>query len=83
MRSTGTLDVHTYLDRQLNGIPDELDYDLPDVTFSGRKQWDNVQTNSDGRARLFGANSGITALRAEWKTGGTSLNNDYLIYSHP
>jgi hypothetical protein len=83
MRAAGTLDVYTYLDRHLNGIPDELDYDLPDVTFSGKNHWDSVITNSDGRARLFGANTGITALRAEWKTGGTTLNNDYLIYSHP
>jgi hypothetical protein len=82
-RSAGSLDAHAYLDRRLNGIPDVLDYDLSDVTFIGKKQWEGVKTNSNGRARLFDANSGITALSTKWKTGGTTLNNDYLIYNHP
>ncbi len=82
-RYSGTLDVHTYLDRRLNGTPDVLDYDLPDVTFMGKNEWESVKSNSDGRARLFGANTGISALNAKWSTGGTTLNNDYLIYSHP
>jgi len=83
MRSAGTLDVHTYLDRQLNGIPDILDYDLANVEFSGKKQWQDVKTNEDGRARLFGASNGVTALRTSWDAGASTLNNDYLIYSHP
>tara|TARA_R110000751_G_scaffold307866_1_gene433022 strand:+ start:22998 stop:26312 length:3315 start_codon:yes stop_codon:yes gene_type:complete len=83
LRGSGSLDAHTYLDRQLNGIPDVLDYDLAGVTFSGGPYWEDVETNQDGRARLFGAKSGITALTANWKTGGTTINNDYMIYSHP
>jgi hypothetical protein len=82
-RNAGTLDVHSYLDRRLNGIPDILDYDLPDVTFIGKKQWKGVKSNTHGRALLFGANTGVSALSAKWHTGGTTLNNDYLIYSHP
>lgn len=83
LRNAGSLDVHTYLDRQLNGIPDVLDYDLSGVTFSGGPSWDDVETNQDGQARLFGANNGITALSAQWQTGSSSVNNDYIIYSHP
>jgi hypothetical protein len=82
-RGTGSLDVHTYLDRQLNGIPDVLDYNLANVTFSGGQNWESVVTNEDGQARLFGAPQGVTALSAHWETGGSTLNNDYLIYSHP
>jgi len=82
-RYAGTLDVHTYLDRQLNGTPDVLDYDLADVTFMGKREWESVKSNVDGRARLFGADKGVSALNAKWSTGGTTLNNDYLIYSHP
>lgn len=83
LRGAGSFDAHTYLDRQLNGIPDVLDYDLAEVTFSGGQNWENVATNQDGRARLFGARNGITTLRANWQSGGATLNNDYLIYSHP
>jgi hypothetical protein len=81
----GALDVHAYLDRQLNGIPDVLDYDLAGVTFSGGNNWDNTVTNQQGRAKLFGAVQGITALTANWNagSGAATLNNDYLIYSHP
>jgi len=83
LRGAGSFDVHTYLDRRLNGIPDILDYDLADVTFTGGKDWENVTTNQYGHARLFGAKNGVTALTANWDTGAETLNNDYLIYSHP
>jgi hypothetical protein len=83
LRGSGSLDVHTYLDRQLNGIPDVLDYNLAGVTFSGGPYWEEVATNQDGRARLFGAIEGVTALSANWESGGATLNNDYVIYSHP
>ena len=85
LRNSGSLDVHTYLDRQLNGIPDVLDYDLAGVTFSGGPNWEDVVTNQDGQARLFGAKNGITALTANWNSGsgGATFNNDYVIYSHP
>ena len=83
LRGAGSLDVHTYLDRQLNGIPDVLDYNLAGVTFSGGPYWEEVATNQDGRARLFGAKEGVTALSANWQSGGATLNNDYVIYSHP
>jgi hypothetical protein len=83
LRSSGSLDVHTYLDRQLNGIPDILDYDLAGVTFSGGPYWEEVKTNQDGQARLFGAKNGVTALTASWESGSATINNDYMIYSHP
>jgi hypothetical protein len=83
LRDSGSLDVHTYLDRQLNGIPDILDYDLAGVTFSGGPYWENVKTNQDGQARLLGAKNGVTALTATWESGSATINNDYMIYSHP
>jgi hypothetical protein len=83
LRGSGSLDVHTYLDRQLNGIPDVLDYDLAGVSFSGGNNWEDVVTNQDGQARLFGAKNGVTALSANWESGSATLNNDYMIYSHP
>jgi hypothetical protein len=83
LRGGGSLDVHTYLDRQLNGIPDVLDYNLAGVTFSGGPYWEEISTNQNGQARLLGANSGITALTAKWESGSATLNNDYVIYSHP
>jgi hypothetical protein len=85
LRGAGSIDVHTYLDRRLNGLPDVLDYNLADVTFTGGQNWENIRTNQDGRAKLFGANNGVTALSANWNSdsGAATLNNDYLIYSHP
>ncbi|AGH45411.1 hypothetical protein [Paraglaciecola psychrophila] len=83
LRGAGSLDVHTYLDRQLNGIPDVLDYNLAGVTFSGGPYWENEVSNQDGQTRLFRAKKGITALRANWESGSATLNNDYMIYSHP
>ncbi len=79
----GTVDVYAYLDRRLNGVPDILDYGLEGVSFYGAKGWENVQTNETGVARLFGATTGKTALSAEWNLGSRSINQDYLIYSHP
>jgi hypothetical protein len=83
LRGAGSLDVHTYLDRQLNGIPDVLDYNLAGVTFSGGPYWEDVVSNQDGETRLFRAKNGITALTANWESGSATLNNDYMIYSHP
>lgn len=83
LSGSGSLDVHTYLDRQLNGIPDVLDYNLEGVTFTGGPYWEDVTTNQAGQARLFGASEGVTALTANWESGGATLNNDYVIYSHP
>ncbi|MBU2917118.1 SPOR domain-containing protein [Psychrosphaera sp. F3M07] len=83
MRGAGTLDVHAYLDRRLNGIPDALDYNLEGVSFTGEKGWENVETNENGRALLFGARHGTTALSANWVSGADTLNQDYLIYNHP
>ncbi|MDU0112951.1 SPOR domain-containing protein [Psychrosphaera aquimarina] len=83
MRSEGTLDVHAYLDRRLNGIPDALDHNLQGVTFSGGPGWENITTNKNGRARLFGARTGVTALGSSWTSGTDTLNQKYLVYSHP
>lgn len=82
IQAGGTLDVYSYLDRRLNGIPDVLDYDLAGVTFSGNPLWENTVTNEQGKARLFGVNAGIVPLTASWNSGGKALNQDYLIYSH-
>ena len=79
----GSLDVHTYLDRRLNGVPDVLDHNLEGVTFSGRPGWDLIKTNKQGEAKLFGAPDGIFSLQANWQSGTNTINNDYLIFSHP
>jgi len=79
----GTMDVHAYLDRYLNGIPDNLDYDLPNVSFKGGVMKQPAITNNQGQARLFGASTGISSLSSSWEFDGRTLNQDYLVYSHP
>jgi hypothetical protein len=81
---SATLDVHTYLDRQLNGIPDVLDYNLPDVAFTGNRRWQDFRSNQDGRTILPGvyANSEF-AFTGKWQEGSATINQDYVVYTHP
>jgi hypothetical protein len=81
---SATLDVHTYLDRQLNGVPDVLDYNLPDVSFTGSRRWSDYTSNNDGRTILPGvyANSEFS-FAGKWQEGSTTYNQDYVVYSHP
>jgi hypothetical protein len=81
---SATLDVHTYLDRQLNGVPDVLDYNLPDVAFRGNPRWTDYQSNEDGRTILPGvyANSEF-AFSGKWQEGSATYNQDYVVYTHP
>jgi len=81
---SATLDVHTYLDRQANGAPDVLDYDLPNVEFSGNPRWTNLKSGVDGRTILPGV-SGNTefSFAAQWQEGSATLNNNYVVYTHP
>jgi 5-hydroxyisourate hydrolase-like protein (transthyretin family) len=82
--STATLDVHTYLDRQLNGVPDVLDYNLQDVSFKGNKVWDTIKSGRKGRTILPGVTpNGVFAFSAEWQEGSQTVNNDYVVYTHP
>lgn len=83
IHSGGTIDVHAYIDRRLNGYPDILDYDLEGVTFDGNLLWQATKTNKEGKARLFGSNVGVTRLRPRLDIEGKALNQDYVIYSHP
>lgn len=82
--NSATLDVHTYLDRQLNGIPDPLDYNLTDVEFSGNPAWGNIESGKNGRTILPGVYA-TTPFRfgAKWKDGSNTINNDYVVYTHP
>ncbi|AEP30357.1 SdrD B-like domain-containing protein [Brumicola nitratireducens] len=82
--NTASLDVHAYLDRQINGIPDPLDYDLSGVEFSGNPEWGGVTTGEGGRAILPGVypNSPFR-FAAKWKQGSSTINNDYVVFSHP
>ncbi|WP_448567974.1 SPOR domain-containing protein [Thalassotalea ganghwensis] len=82
--STATLDVHTYLDRQLNGTPDVLDYDLENVTFSGVEEWENITSGRTGKIILPGVPvSTPFKFNASWISGTETLNQDYTIYTHP
>lgn len=83
IRQSGTFDVRAYLDRRLNGVRDVLDYDLEGVTFSGSPNWEGITTNKQGQARLFGGLAGASGLSASWTAASATINNDYLIYSHP
>jgi cell division septation protein DedD len=82
--NSATLDVHTYLDRQLNGIPDPLDYDLTDVEFSGNPAWENIESGSNGHTVLPGVYAATPfTFGAKWKNGSNTINNDYVVYTHP
>ena len=82
--SMATLDAHTYLDRQQNGIPDVLDYDLENVTFSGNPEWLGLKSGETGRIILPGV-LGDTPFQfsAQWQSGSRTFNNDYVVYTHP
>ena len=81
---SATLDVHSYLDRQANGIPDVLDYNLPNIKFSGNRRWTNLTSGDDGRTILPGVSgNGEFAFAAKWQEGSATLNNDYVVYTHP
>jgi hypothetical protein len=83
--STGvaTLDIHTYLDRHLNGEPDVLDYNISGVNFGGLNQWKNITSGENGRTILPGvAVNGAFPFSATWKDGATTINRDYTIYTH-
>jgi hypothetical protein len=81
--SVGAMDIHAYLDRQMNGIPDVLDYNLEGVRFLGNKNWESFETNEQGKVHLIGANPGVNKLTAQWQDGTNTIRNDYLLYSHP
>jgi hypothetical protein len=82
--ATATLDVHSYLDRQMNGVPDPIDYNLEGVSFSGSPEWDNIQSGESGRTILPGVMpEGAFRFEGNWKDGSKSINNDYVVYTHP
>jgi len=82
--SSATLDVHSYLDRQANGEPDVLDYNLPNVKFTGSARWDDLKSGEDGRTILPGVTPNSEfAFAARWQEGSATLNNDYVVYTHP
>ena len=83
-QQSATLDIHAYLDRQLNGVPDVLDYNLEGVEFDGNQDWQGLTTGDSGKILLPGA-SANTPFRfgATWKDGSKTINNDYVVYTHP
>ncbi|OUL58609.1 MSCRAMM family protein [Pseudoalteromonas ulvae] len=81
---SATLDAHVYLDRQLNNQFDPLDYDLSGVEFFGNKAWKGLTTGNSGRVILPGlASGGVTTFGARWKNGSQSIDNDFVVYTHP
>lgn len=82
--NTATLDVHTYLDRHLNGVNDPLDYNLSGVSFRGHPEWGNIKTGETGRVILPGVYASTPfPFTAKWKDGSSTINNDYVVYTHP
>ncbi|MDX2370425.1 MAG: SPOR domain-containing protein [Colwellia sp.] len=82
--NTATLDVHTYLDRQLNGVNDPLDYNLSGVSFRGQPEWEGIKTSETGRIILPGVYASTPfSFSAKWKDGSSTINNDYVVYTHP
>ncbi|MBC3766761.1 SPOR domain-containing protein [Neptunicella marina] len=82
--ANAVLSAHTYLDRQLNGIPDPLDYDLEGVSFTGNPSWQNITSGKTGRAILPGISTrGVFQFGANWQNGTQIYNNDYVVYAHP
>lgn len=82
--NTATLDIHTYLDRQINGIHDPLDYNLSDVEFYGNPEWESMKSGQNGRTILPGVSAATPfSFGAKWKQGSNTINNDYVVYTHP
>jgi cell division protein FtsN len=82
--NTASLDVHTYLDRQINGVPDPLDYDLSGVRFNGNPEWQEIESGKDGRTVLPGVYADTPfSFSANWKEGSNTVNNDYVVFTHP
>ncbi|MGJ8691250.1 MAG: SPOR domain-containing protein [Thalassotalea sp.] len=81
---SASLNIHNYLDRQMNGRPDVLDYNLEGVTYSGNSAWGDRASGKDGRILLHGAHVNAPfKFQAHWKSGTQTINNDYVIYTHP
>ena len=82
--NSATLDAHTYLDRQLNGRPDPLDFNLAGVTFQGNEGWEGITSGAEGKTILPGIMpNGAFRFGAKWQVGGETINNDYVVYTHP
>jgi hypothetical protein len=82
--SSATLDAHTYLDRQLNGRPDPLDFNLAGVSFQGNEGWEDISSGVKGKTILPGIMpNGPFRFGAKWQVGSETINNDYVVYTHP
>jgi hypothetical protein len=81
---TASLNIHSYLDRQLNGEPDVLDYPLEGVEYYGNNNWQDIRSGKSGKVILHGATVN-TPFRfgATWQNGSQTVNNDYVVYTHP
>jgi hypothetical protein len=81
---SATLNVDTYLDRQLNGYRDPLDYPLEGVSFIGAKAWEGILSGDNGKVRLPGtAVNSPFSFSAHSKVGSQTINNDYVVFTHP
>ncbi|MCP4321439.1 MAG: hypothetical protein GY951_18515 [Psychromonas sp.] len=81
---SATLNAHAYLDRQANGIPDPLDYNLSGVEFIGVPDWVDIKSGESGRVILPGVTTGGEfRFDAKWQDGSKTVNNNYVIYTHP
>lgn len=82
--NSATINTYSYLDRQANGIPDPLDYNLPGIEFFGNPEWQGIQSGENGRAILPGVSvGGAFRFDAKWKEGSKAVNKNYVVYTHP
>lgn len=82
--NSATLNVHSYLDRQMNGVPDVLDYDLAGVSFTGNPDWEGIVSGETGKVILPDVPTESSfRFQAHWLNGAESINQDYAIFTHP
>jgi septal ring-binding cell division protein DamX len=84
MAAAGTLDINSYLDINNNHNLDEGDIALPGVKFGPLKQWQDIQSNKNGKAILpFVSTYNAASINPSWADGVTPSTPSYSVYTHP
>ncbi len=80
---SASLNLHAYLDRQVNGVYDVLDYNLSGVTVPNVSEWSHLTTGDNGRAIIPGVPvENVFRFDADWKNGAQTVRNNYVVYTH-
>ena len=84
MTAGGTLDINSYLDQNNNHRLDEGDVALPGVRYGLLKQWENIQSNLEGKALLpFIPSYSPTQIIPKSTFGVVPSTRSYAVYTHP